>query len=109
MSQWSVPPNAPSSNAEASLSPNMRWTLKPDNSDNVTRAFTPSPSSGQLDSDSRASPISAQRQRTSSWAGSRPASMVQTYQPPLMEVAQDTLYVNIPTFPSQPTANKVDV
>ncbi|KAF2675267.1 hypothetical protein BT63DRAFT_450253 [Microthyrium microscopicum] len=38
------------------------------------------------------------RRRTSSRTGSRPSSMVQTFQPPLMDVAQDTLPELLPIF-----------
>jgi CCR4-NOT transcriptional complex subunit CAF120 len=39
----------------------------------------------------RASPAPSQRVRSDSRASTRPMSMLQTYQPPMMEVGQDTL------------------
>ena len=48
-------------------------------------------SASQLESQSRTSPTAAQHHRSDSRPSSRPVSMIQTYQPPVMEVGQDTL------------------
>jgi len=95
MSQWGVPPRSPNSDADGSPSSNSSQQAQPRSNDNSNAPITPSGSSLHLDQQLRSSPTSAQQQRTSSRQGSRPASMVQTYQPPLMEVAQDTLYVQL--------------
>lgn len=64
----------------------------------VTTQITPSSSSHNLENFVKSSPTQQQRNRSDSRPSSRPISMVQTYQPPLMEVAQDTLPELQPIF-----------
>lgn len=69
---------------------------KPDQQENAYRPSTP-PRAPQQPSNIRGSPTrreQVQRNR----ANSRPISMVQTYQPPLMELGQDTLPELQPVF-----------
>lgn len=56
-----------------------------------TTPVAASASASQLDDYSRSSPSAGQRHRSDSRPSSRPVSMIQTYQPPVMEVSQDTL------------------
>ncbi|KAL1639955.1 hypothetical protein SLS58_007381 [Diplodia intermedia] len=60
--------------------------------------IAPAQSSHNLDNFVKSSPTQQQRNRSDSRPSSRPISMVQTYQPPLMEVAQDTLPELQPIF-----------
>ncbi|KAH7025382.1 hypothetical protein B0J12DRAFT_384705 [Macrophomina phaseolina] len=63
-----------------------------------TTSIAPSQPSHTLDNFVKSSPTQQQRNRSDSRPSSRPISMVQTYQPPLMEVAQDTLPELQPIF-----------
>ncbi|KAF2088315.1 hypothetical protein K490DRAFT_40242, partial [Saccharata proteae CBS 121410] len=62
-----------------------------------SHSHNPSASSQHLENFVR-SPTPQQRSRSNSRPSSRPVSMVQTYQPPVMEVAQDTLPELQPIF-----------
>lgn len=64
----------------------------------VNTQITPTASSHNLDNFVKSSPTQQQRNRSDSRPSSRPISMVQTYQPPLMEVAEDTLPELQPIF-----------
>lgn len=91
MSQWgggSSPRASPPARDNAPSSPKTQ----------VTTNITPSPSSHNLENFVKSSPTQQQRNRSDSRPSSRPISMVQTYQPPLMEVAQDTLPELQPIF-----------
>src|SRR4051812_36078261 len=100
MSQWGgvqSPPKSPTS-AHAQQQPPSP-SAKHDTHNITTHFFTPNSLEKEYapPSPSRASPSPA-RNRADSRPSSRPLSMVQTYQPPLMEVAQDTLPELQPIF-----------
>jgi CCR4-NOT transcriptional complex subunit CAF120 len=95
LSQWSHSPSSPvdasSPQQEANVVPNKL----DDSASQQTFVNTPLSSSANLhdfSNQTSPSPNTAQRTRAASGSrpSSRPASMVQTYQPPLMEVANDT-------------------
>ena len=97
MSTWQVPgiphgqnvPSVPSS-PTAATSAQLREEL--------TSSPVAASSSAQRPSDFTAESLDRRRARADSRASNRPLSMVQTYQPPLMEVAQDTLPELQPIF-----------
>ncbi|TID16321.1 hypothetical protein E6O75_ATG11439 [Venturia nashicola] len=102
LSQWSHHPQSPSPSSPIHATPPNEANVKvaptkPDDSaSQQTFVDTPtSPSANLRDFSNQTSPSpnSAQRARAASGSSrpsSRPASMVQTFQPPLMEVATDT-------------------
>src|SRR3954471_19903719 len=57
----------------------------------TTAAMTTSPRPYSTTSGTESPQPRAQRERASSRVSLRPLSMIQTYQPPMMDVAQDTL------------------
>src|ERR1700761_412737 len=97
LSTWSIrnigssphpPPHSPEPSADAPPSPDAALPLKQD-----PASATQVSSSGNLQDSSNTPSPTPQRTRAASGrsrSSSRPASMVQTYQPPLMEVANDT-------------------
>jgi CCR4-NOT transcriptional complex subunit CAF120 len=96
MSQWGGsnqntlqknPPSAAPSPGPASPAPPSPSTKQPVTSANFAQSAT------ALDSYNNERPPSraTQRERSDSRASVRPMSMIQTYQPPVMEVSQDTL------------------
>ncbi|KAF9633357.1 hypothetical protein BFW01_g4251 [Lasiodiplodia theobromae] len=85
MSQWGGSPRGSTPTRDPPSSPK-------------TQMHSSSPSSHNLDNFVKSSPTQQQRNRSDSRPSSRPISMVQTYQPPLMEVAQDTLPELQPIF-----------
>jgi len=110
MSQWGVPSHSSHSrNSSRDLVQPSNY-LPPQSLDHANTAnssrsshatFTPRPStpeqrSKDLPHDILSSP--ATPDRATPVRGSRPSSMVQTFQPPLMDVAQDTLPELLPIF-----------
>src|SRR5947208_12067711 len=93
MSQWGGPPRSPTSGEGAGTASSVKQ-------DNYSVSITQSSSSHKIDSVSKDSPSPSQqqRQRSDSRPNSRPTSMLQTYQPPTMDVAQDTLPELQPIF-----------
>ena len=96
MSQWGGPnqhtlqknpPSAGHSPGPASPAPPSPSTKQPVSSANFAQSAT------ALDTYNSERPASraTQRERSDSRASVRPMSMIQTYQPPVMEVSQDTL------------------
>ncbi|KAK8229603.1 hypothetical protein HDK77DRAFT_486207 [Phyllosticta capitalensis] len=88
MSQWGGSPRSKTPAADAPSSPKHSSTPDKSSSSPIT---PPSASSHNLDNFNSSSPTAAQRSRSDSRPSSRPISMVQTHQPPVMDVAQDTL------------------
>lgn len=95
MSQWGGnahahknPPSAGASPGPASPAPASPTTKQPPASASYNHSAT-APDSFSPQSHSRSQ--SFQRERSDSRASQRPMSMIQTYQPPVMEVSQDTL------------------
>ncbi|KAF2459816.1 hypothetical protein BDY21DRAFT_361719 [Lineolata rhizophorae] len=60
--------------------------------------MNPSSSSHSLEQPARESPTTRPRARSDSRTSSRPPSMLQTYQPPVMDVARDTIPELLPIF-----------
>ncbi|KAH6879107.1 hypothetical protein BKA58DRAFT_436798 [Alternaria rosae] len=96
MSQWGGsnqntlqknPPSAGPSPGPASPAPPSPSTKQPVSSANFAQSATALDSYNSERPPSRAT----QRERSDSRASVRPMSMIQTYQPPVMEVSQDTL------------------
>lgn len=101
LSQWSHQPQSlpPSSPVDASPPKEANVKVAPTKLDDSAsqQTFVNNPVSSSADlhdfsNQTSPSPNAAQRTRAASGSrpSSRPASMVQTYQPPLMEVANDT-------------------
>ncbi|KAH6638163.1 hypothetical protein C7974DRAFT_411607 [Boeremia exigua] len=91
MSQWGGSAHQ-SKSATTSPGPASPTTHSPSKLPSSANPHAESPALHDLDS-GRASPSPAlqQRQRTDTGRSSRPMSMIQTYQPPVMEVSHDTL------------------
>ncbi|KAK5151913.1 hypothetical protein LTR04_006498 [Oleoguttula sp. CCFEE 6159] len=89
MSQWGGAPRSPT--IDVPPSPTTAQRLKQDE-------FSTSPSTNNLPPYAGGSPTPRNRADSAPRPSSRPASMLQTYQPPLMEVAQDTLPELQPIF-----------
>jgi hypothetical protein len=98
ISQWSVPPHHQHTHEDR----NITTSPVPPNDSTPFLQRTPPLQSTESFPDAiqylnhSSSPV--RRQRSASRTGSRPASMVQTFQPPLMDVAQDTLPELQPIF-----------
>jgi len=93
MSQWGGSTH-PSKNPTSSPGPASPTTAQPpSNQPPSSQSFAESATALNDFHNGRASPSPAQQQRQRSDTGrsSRPMSMIQTYQPPIMEVGQDTL------------------
>lgn len=86
MSQWGGPPRSKTPAIDAPSSPKHSST--PDKSSPIT---PPSTDSQTLDNFNSSSPTPAQRSRSDSRPSSRPVSMLQSHQPPVMDLHQDTL------------------
>ncbi|KAF1989592.1 hypothetical protein K402DRAFT_401707 [Aulographum hederae CBS 113979] len=99
ISTWSSqPPPSPTS----PTFPDAQYTSSPTPGSPVRRSHdnVASPTAAVLEhyTQSSPTPTAQARKRADSRPSSRPVSMVQTYQPPLMEVAQDTLPELQPIF-----------
>ncbi|RDI89663.1 hypothetical protein Vi05172_g201 [Venturia inaequalis] len=104
LSQWSHQPQSPTPSSPVDATPPKEANVKvaptklDDSASHQTFAHTPGSSSANPhdfsnQTSTSPSPNAAQRTRAASGSSrpsSRPASMVQTYQPPLMEVVSDT-------------------
>ncbi|KAF3001293.1 hypothetical protein E8E13_004706 [Curvularia kusanoi] len=95
MSQWggSTQPKTTSSSAAPSPGPASPTTQSPSQPPPASHSFAESAAALNDLNGGRASPSPSQQQRQRSDTGrsSRPMSMIQTYQPPIMQVGQDTL------------------
>lgn len=99
ISQWGGAPRSPTPSS-APPSPTVAQSPTKQQVDANTVSITPSSSTQNFDryNTASSSPTTQQRNRADSRPSSRPVSMIQTYQPPLMEVAQDTLPELQPIF-----------
>ncbi|KAJ9648497.1 hypothetical protein H2199_001352 [Coniosporium tulheliwenetii] len=99
ISQWGGAPRSPTTSS-APPSPTVAQSPTKQQVDANTVSITPTSSTQNFDRYNTASPspTTQQRNRADSRPSSRPVSMIQTYQPPLMEVAQDTLPELQPIF-----------
>jgi len=94
MSEWGGSPRKSPTAAESpspATSPAKRASFSVQQSAPTDASTGASASTSQLESYSRSSPTTTQHHRSDSRPSSRPVSMIQTYQPPVMEVGQDTL------------------
>lgn len=89
MSQWGS--HVPNYSSEQVNPPSPTLPSESGKAANVTSNPAATTSNTQLDDISRNSPSAGNRYRSDSRQSSRPASMIQTYQPHMMDVAQDTL------------------
>lgn len=100
MSQWGAPPRSPTLDSHKPDSPTGSHFPKKPAVDTSARNNVSAQTLGQSSRDSP-SPTTQQRFRSESRSESRtsrPMSMMQTYQPPVMDVAQDTLPELQPIF-----------